>query len=38
MSRIRIVRVVNGKKTELKANVDDAVRPGDTVMVLERFF
>ena len=38
MSRIRIIRMVNAKKTELKANVDDVVRSGDTVMVLERFF
>ena len=38
MSRIKIVRIVNGKKTEIKAGVDDAVKPGDTVMVMERFF
>lgn len=38
MSRIRIVRLVNGKKTEIKVGLDDRVRPGDTVMVLERFF
>ena len=38
MSRIRITRFVNGKRTELKANVDDPVLAGDTVMVLERFF
>jgi polysaccharide export outer membrane protein len=38
MSRIRVVRVVNGRKTELKVGLDDPVRAGDTVMVLERFF
>jgi len=38
MSRIRVVRVVNGKKTEIKVGLDDSVRAGDTVMVLERFF
>jgi polysaccharide biosynthesis/export protein len=38
MSRIRIVRIVNGKKTEVKASVEDVVRAGDTIMVLERFF
>ena len=37
-SRVRIVRLVNGKKTELKVNLSDPVRAGDTIMVLERFF
>jgi polysaccharide export outer membrane protein len=38
LSRIRIVRMINGTKTEIKATVNDPVRAGDTVMVLERFF
>jgi polysaccharide export outer membrane protein len=38
MSRLRIVRVVNGKKTELKAEVDDPLQAGDMIMVLQRFF
>ena len=38
MSRVRIVREVNGEKKEIKAEQDDPVRAGDTVMVLERFF
>ncbi len=38
MSRVRIVRLVNGKKTEIKVGLEDRVRAGDTVMVLERFF
>lgn len=37
-SRVRIVRIVNGNRTELKANLSDRVQPGDTVIVLERFF
>jgi polysaccharide export outer membrane protein len=37
-SRVRIVRLVEGKKTELKVDLDDPVQPGDTIMVLERFF
>ena len=37
-SRIRIARVVNGKKTELKAKLEDIVEPGDTIIVPERYF
>jgi polysaccharide export outer membrane protein len=37
-SRVRIVRLVGGKKAELKVDLDDPVQPGDTIMVLERFF
>jgi polysaccharide export outer membrane protein len=36
--RIRIVRLANGKRTEVKAKLDDIVRPGDTIIVPERFF
>jgi polysaccharide export outer membrane protein len=36
--RIRIVRVVEGKKTEIRSQTDDVVRPGDTIIVPERFF
>jgi polysaccharide export outer membrane protein len=36
--RIKIVRMVNGKKVEVKAKLDDIVRPLDTIMVPERFF
>lgn len=35
--RIRIVRIVNGKKTEVRAGLGDRVQPGDTIIVLERF-
>ena len=36
--RIKIVRMVNGKKVEIKAKLDDIVKPLDTIMVPERFF
>ena len=38
MSRITIVRSVKGVKTEIKAKATDEVKPGDTVLVKERFF
>jgi polysaccharide export outer membrane protein len=37
-SRIKIVRIVNGDKKELKVKLSDLVQPGDTVIVSERFF
>jgi polysaccharide export outer membrane protein len=36
--RIKIVRMVNGKRVEIKAKLDDLVKPLDTIMVPERFF
>jgi polysaccharide export outer membrane protein len=36
--RIRIARIVDGEKVEVKVKLTDAVRPGDTVIVNERFF
>jgi polysaccharide export outer membrane protein len=36
--RIRIARVVDGKKTEIRVKVEDVVLPGDTIIVPERFF
>ncbi len=36
--RIKIVRIEKGKTTEVKAKLTDIVRPGDTIMVPERFF
>jgi polysaccharide export outer membrane protein len=36
--RIRIVRIVDGKKTEVRAKLTDVVLPRDTVVVPERFF
>lgn len=37
-SRIRIQRTVNGKKVEVAAKLTDVVKPGDTIIVRERFF
>ena len=36
--RIKIVRIENGKNIEVKVKLTDIVRPGDTIMVPERFF
>lgn len=36
--RIRIVRQVNEKRSEIGARLDDLVAPGDTITVRERFF
>ena len=36
--RIQIIRQVNGVETTVGANLQDAVRPGDTIVVRERFF
>ena len=38
MNRVRIVRIVAGNKKELKVNLTDIVRPGDTIIVPERYF
>jgi polysaccharide export outer membrane protein len=38
-ARIKIIRMINGKKTEeSKVKLDDPVRPGDTIVVPERYF
>jgi len=36
--RIRVLRTIHGKKTEVKAKLTDTVQPGDTIVVPERFF
>ena len=36
--RVRIARVVDGKKTEVRVKLEDVVLPGDTIIVPERFF
>lgn len=36
--RVKILRMVNGKQTEIKAKLTDFVEPGDTIVVPERFF
>jgi polysaccharide export outer membrane protein len=38
MNRIKIVRLVNGLKSELKANLGDRVQPGDTVIIPRKYF
>jgi polysaccharide biosynthesis/export protein len=38
MNRIKIVRLVKGQKTELKVKLTDLVKPGDTIIVPEKFF
>ena len=36
--RIKIIRIVDGQKKELKVKLTDLVKSGDTIMVPERFF
>jgi polysaccharide export outer membrane protein len=36
--RVKIIRIVDGKRVELKAEVSDKVLPGDTVQVGNRWF
>ena len=36
--RIRVARVLQGRKVELKIKLEDVVRAGDTIIVPERFF
>jgi polysaccharide export outer membrane protein len=38
MNRIKVVRLVNGEKKELKVKLTDLVKPGDTIIVPERYF
>jgi len=37
-SRIEIVRIVNGEQKKLKVKLDEALLPGDTIVVPARFF
>lgn len=37
-NRIKVVRVVNGEKKELKVKLGDLVKPGDTIIVPEKYF
>jgi len=38
MNRVKIVRIVKGEKKEIKTKLTDLVKPGDTVIVPERYF
>src|SRR4051812_7735106 len=36
--RIQIIRIVNGEKKEMGVKLGDVVKPGDTIVVREKFF
>jgi polysaccharide export outer membrane protein len=38
MNRIKVVRLVKGEKKELKVKLTELVKPGDTIIVPERYF
>jgi polysaccharide export outer membrane protein len=38
MNRIKVIRIEKGVERELKVKLTDHVRPGDTIMVPQRFF
>jgi polysaccharide export outer membrane protein len=38
MNRIRIIRLTNGEKRELKPKLSDDVLPGDTIVVPRKYF
>lgn len=38
MNRIKVMRIVDGEKKEVKVKLTDLVRPGDTIIVPERYF
>jgi polysaccharide export outer membrane protein len=38
MNRVRVVRIVNGNKKDVKVKLTDIVKPGDTIIVPERYF
>jgi polysaccharide export outer membrane protein len=38
MNRIKVIRVEDGSKKEIKVRLTDPVRPGDTIVVPQRFF
>jgi polysaccharide export outer membrane protein len=37
-SRVEIVRIVNGEQKKIKVKLEDALLPGDTIVVPQRFF
>ena len=37
-SRVRILKTVNGKQTDIAAKMTDTINPGDTILVKTRFF
>jgi polysaccharide export outer membrane protein len=38
MNRLRVMRIVDGTKREVKVKLTDIVKPGDTIIVPERYF
>jgi polysaccharide export outer membrane protein len=38
LGRVEIIRLVNGKQKTIKAKLENVVRPGDTIIVPERYF
>jgi polysaccharide export outer membrane protein len=38
VNRVKVLRVENGKEREIKVKLNDVVKPGDTIVVPERFF
>ena len=38
MNRIKVVRIINGEKKEIKVKLTDRVQAGDTIIVAERYF
>jgi len=38
LGRVQIMRLVDGKQKTIKANLEAIVRPGDTIIVPERYF
>lgn len=38
LNRVKIVRIVDGERKEVRVELTDIVRPGDTIIVPERYF
>ena len=38
MNRLRVMRIIDGAKREVKVKLTDIVKPGDTIIVPERYF
>lgn len=38
LGRVQVMRLVDGKQRTIKARLEDIVRPGDTIIVPERYF
>ena len=38
MNRVRVARIIDGEKQEIKVKLTDIVQPGDTLIVPERYF